>query len=284
MIDRGAGYSPRSPTSQPGNSDVNVVSALTHARLGTFQPTWANRRLPRRRPQCSYFIGTPPCSLNEFRVFAGVGTGRLGFVNPSQLEERILKIDGIEAARVVEENSKPIEIHVIARHNKPAKQVVRDVQSLAAALFNVEIDRRIVSVVQLADSDLVGGDRPRIVDIEEAANGSTASVKVTLDWHDTTLVGEVSGAAARLTRNRQVGEAVLVALGQALVPEASFAVASIDVPILGSRPIAVAQIVVVTHQSERMVVGCSIVNDDESYAVVRSVLDALNRLVPDLRR
>ena len=79
-------------------------------------------------------------------------------------------------------------------------------------------------------------------------------------------------------------EAVLEALGQALHAEASFAVASVDVPTLGSRRIAVAQIVLVTNQTERLMIGSAAVDDDESRAVVRAVLDALNRVVPDLRR
>lgn len=200
------------------------------------------------------------------------------------LQEKITRLDGVEATRVVGTTSKLDEVHVLARRTKPAKQVVRDVQSLAAALFGVDIDRRIISVVQLADTDLAEGDRPAIVDISETTNGSKSSVTVTLTWHDDSLVGTVSGAAATATRSRLVAEATLEALGQALHSEASFAVASVDVPTLGSRRVAVAQIVLVTNAAERLMVGSAVVDDDEPRAVVRAVLDALNRIVPDLRR
>lgn len=200
------------------------------------------------------------------------------------LQAKIVRLDGVEAARVVGTDSKLDEIHVLAKKTKPAKQVVRDVQSLAAALFGVDIDRRIVSVVQLADGDLAGGDRPAIVDISETTDGSKTSVRVTLGWHDTSLVGETVGAAATATRNRLVAEAVLGALGQALHADASFAVASVDVANLGSRRVAIAQVVLVTNQSERLMIGSSLVDEDEPRAVVRAVLDALNRVVPDLRR
>ncbi len=202
----------------------------------------------------------------------------------SALQAKIVRLEGIEAARVVGSDSRLEEIHVLARRTKPAKQVVRDVQSLAAALFGVDIDRRIISVVQLADGDLATGDRPAIVDIAETTDGSKTSVRVTLDWHDSSLVGETKGAAATATRNRLVAEAALSALGQALHAEASFAVSSVDVPTLGSRRVAIAQVVLVTTQSERLMVGSSLVEDDEPRAVVRAVLDALNRVVPDLRR
>jgi len=48
--------------------------------------------------------------------------------------------------------------------------------------------------------------------------------------------------------------------------------------------VAVAQIGLVTNQQERLMVGSALVDDDESRAVVRAVLDALNRVVPGLRR
>ncbi|HJR91750.1 MAG TPA: hypothetical protein VJ938_04875 [Acidimicrobiia bacterium] len=201
-----------------------------------------------------------------------------------ELQAKLSRLEGVEAVRVVGTDSKIEEVHVLARRSKPAKQVVRDVQSLAAAVFGLDLDRRVVSVVQLADGDLVGGERPAIVDISEVTDGSKSSVKVTLSWHDASMIGETTGAAATATRNRLVAEATLEALGQALDAQASFAVASIDVPTLGSRRVAIAQVVLVTSKSERSMVGCSLVDDDESRAVVRAVLDALNRVVPDLRR
>lgn len=200
------------------------------------------------------------------------------------LQAKLARLDGVEAVRVVGTDSKLDEIHVLARMAKPAKQVVRDVQSLAAAAFGIDVDRRIVSVVQLADGDLAAGDRPAIVDIFETTDGSRSTVRVTLEWNDEMLVGETTGAAASATRNRLVAEAALEALGQALHAEASFAVASVDIPTLGSRRVAVAQVVLVTQQAERLMIGSAVVDEDESRAVVRAVLDALNRVVPDLRR
>lgn len=205
-------------------------------------------------------------------------------MNLSTLQAKLARLEGVEAVKVVGTETRLDEIHVLARRGKPAKQIVRDVQSLAAAAFGIDIDRRIVSVVQLSDGDMSTAERPVIVDIAETTDGSRSSVRVTLDWHDNALVGETTGAAATATRNRLVAEATLAALTQALQPDASFGVASVDVPTLGARRVAVAQVVLVTNKSERLMVGSSLVDDDESRAVVRAVLDALNRVVPDLRR
>ncbi len=198
-------------------------------------------------------------------------------------QEKIGRIEGVEAARVVTGNGQISEIHVLARRNKAPKQVVRDVQSLSQALFGEEIDRRLVSVVQLSDSDLEGGLRPALIDVAETLDGSRAEVSVSLRWNDELLTGSARGAAASSTRARQIAEATLEAVRQGIHREAALAVSSMDVPLLGSRKVAIAQVVVVTEATERMLIGCAYVEDEEARAVVRAVLDALNRFLPDLK-
>lgn len=199
------------------------------------------------------------------------------------LQEKIGRLEGVEAVRVVSGNGSISEVHVLARRTKPPKQLVRDVQSLGQALFGLDIDRRVVSVVQLSDADLEGGLRPALVDVSELLEGSRAEVAVTLRWEDELLVGKSAGAAANATRARQIAEATLVAISQMILEDVALAVGSMDVPTLGSRRVAIAQIVLVTESAERMLIGSAYVEEEESRAVVRAVLDALNRLLPDLR-
>ena len=200
------------------------------------------------------------------------------------LQEKISRIDGVEAARVVAGNGHIDEIHVLARRNKPPKQVVRDVQSLAQALFGINIDRRIVSVVQLADSVLNAGTRPALVDVSESVDSNRNEVTVTLKWRERLLVGQSTGAAASTTRWRLIAEATLEAVRQSIHHDVGLAISAIDLPMLGSRELAIAQVVVVTESSERQLIGSAYVEGEESRAVVRSVLDALNRLLPDLEK
>lgn len=204
-------------------------------------------------------------------------------MDSAALQQKIGRIDGVEAARVVAKNGHVDEIHILARRNKPPKQLVRDVQSLSQAMFGIDIDRRVVSVVQLGDTDLDSGLRPALVDVSEALEGARAEVTVTLRWQDSLLIGTATGAAASATRPRQIAEATLEAIRQAIRNDTAIAISSMDVPILGSRRVAVAQLVLVREGSERMLIGSAYVDDDDTKAVVRAVLDALNRLLPDLK-
>lgn len=209
--------------------------------------------------------------------------GTLREVDAIALQEKIGRIEGVEAVRVVGSNGSIEEIHVLARTTKAPKQLVRDVQSLGHALFGEDIDRRVVSIVQLSDGDLDGGLRPALVDISETLDGARATITVNLRWNDQLYRGTSGGAASTATRPRQIAEATVDALRQGIHPGAALAVASMDVPNLGGRHIAVAQIILVTDATERMLIGAALVDEDEARAVVRAVLDGLNRLLPDLR-
>jgi len=156
------------------------------------------------------------------------------------LEEAIRHLPGIRAASVVTNAEKvPVEVHVLAAPGKPARHVVRDVQSLAMARYDIDLDHRIVSVVLLAEEDVpdVG---PVASEILGSSNGDSRQAtdeavhEVAPDSGGPIEVGEVS-----------VDE---VSLGSATVPgagrEDDWAAAGAEV-----RPV-ISQIMVRTAGAE----------------------------------
>lgn len=70
----------------------------------------------------------------------------------ADVERELCRIPEVRAARIVADTSgNPVEVHVLASVGKHAKQVVRDIQSVAMATVGLTLDHRIVSVVQLDD-------------------------------------------------------------------------------------------------------------------------------------
>lgn len=199
-------------------------------------------------------------------------------------EDIVKSLPGIETVRVITDGGEPSEVHVLAQPGKPAKQLVRDIQSVAQAQFHTAIDRRIISVVQIEGADLLTGNRPVVKDVSEAVSGSRISVTVELAWHDERIVGTATGPAAQSTKLRMVAEATLNALEQALDEDVAFGVSAVDITSVGSHLVAIAVIVFVVGGSERVLTGSAIGGGDPSQAMVRAVLDALNRHVPSLRR
>ncbi len=201
-----------------------------------------------------------------------------------ELEEALCRLPSVDAVRIVGTNGRIEEVHVLAAPAKPAKQVVRDVQSLAMASYGINIDRRTVSVVQIERGEREGGERPSILDIRETTEGARLDAAVTLGWQGEVFVGEAAGPAASATRLRLIGEATLRALEAAIGGEIGLALAALETPTVGNRQVAIAQVVVVSAGEERTMVGSALVGKETSQAAVRAVLDAINRHIPQLRR
>ena len=134
----------------------------------------------------------------------------------AKLEQDLLRVPGVRSARVVG-GDVPSEIHIVTTSKRSPKQVVRDVQSLAAAGFGIPIDHRIVSVVQLDDpppppvetavasAGSAGSTAPTPVQAPEAVggNGGTTSADVGVGVKDVAATNG-SSEAHRLVLDRVV--------------------------------------------------------------------------------
>lgn len=223
------------------------------------------------------------------------------------LERELCRIPEVSAARVVAGTDGSVEeVHILSSPAKHAKQVVRDVQSVAMATFDLDIDRRVVSVVQLDaaggmaradDQDPDGaGDitnssvrpdaAPRInVDSVAASRAGlqcTAQVVLSRDGEQATGIAE--GLVATSSVLRLVAQAAISALRQ-LEPAAVRAdVEAATVINLAERAVALATVVIVVPPYEEVCSGSAVVRSaGELDAVARAVLDATNRRLPQLR-
>ncbi len=196
-----------------------------------------------------------------------------------ELEETLARLPSINAVRVAVEGNTVTEVHVLAAPDKAAKQVVRDVQTLALARFGITVDRRSVSVVQIGPEQIHSEeDRPAIMGVHEIPEGSRTTVVVTLLWQGEEYVGTATGPAAPSARLRLIGEAALRAVENIIGGEA-LALDAIGAPGIGMRKVIVSVVVSTGSLGEDVVVGSALSHGDDSEAAVRSVLDALNRRI-----
>lgn len=212
------------------------------------------------------------------------------------VETELCRLPDLSAARIVADSvGRPVEVHVLALPGKHPKQIVRDVQSVAMASFGLQLDHRIVSVVQLGGEEVAddGDDdehpleqfRPRIVAINIEAAGLRAHVRVTLAHNSEERAGAAEGTIAAASRPRLVGAATLDAIRQ-LVPAAEcLDLDSAQMVRVGPHDVAIVALVVVVPPHEEIVSGSAIVhqNQDPSDAVVRAVLNATNRKLSRVR-
>jgi len=207
------------------------------------------------------------------------------------LELELCRLPEVSSARVVTDASgQPTEIHILAKPGKPAKQIARDVVSVGIASFGLELDRRIVSVVQFGTNGRTTDDeidlvsfRPRIVSISTDTTGLRAMVRVTLENDGAETIGFGEGSTATATRYRLVALATLDALRQLEPAAECLDVESAQVVRVGSYDVAVVAIVFVTPPGEQIVSGSAVVREIQpDDAIARAVLDATNRRLPHL--
>lgn len=206
-------------------------------------------------------------------------------VNFRELEENLTRMDSVDAARVVNQGSTITELHVIAAMDKPAKQVVRDVQSLAMARFGVSIDHRVISVVQIRPHDVEVGTEARaaLMRVDESPNGTRTTIEVTLRHDDQEYVGTATGPAVISARHRLVGEATINAIEQTFPSIPPIALDAISIAPVGQNEVVVAVVVSAGARGvENINVGSAVIANDPDDASVKSVLNALNRRLGNL--
>jgi hypothetical protein len=179
-------------------------------------------------------------------------------------------------------SDKPLEIHILASGDKPAKQLVRDVQSLAAAAYDLSIDHRIVSIVETHEN---GGPQqstePRVVLnwLMMASQGESGRIDVGLRWPTGETAGGAQAASAnRETRARAGAEAVGKALESTLLQRrASVEIDSVVLPRVGSSDAVLVKALFREQGSVTVLLGSALIEDDVASAAARALLDALNR-------
>ena len=203
----------------------------------------------------------------------------------TEVEREICRLPDVSIARLVAEpGGRVSEVHIVALPGKHPKQIVRDVQSIALASFGLELDRRVISVVQLGSNILEegypsgAGPRPSILAITAEASGLRSLVRVTLMRDDEEAVGFAEGSIASTARHRLVATATVDALRQLEPAAECIDVDHAEIVRVGAHDIAVVTIVFVVPPGEQLVSGSAVVRpQQEADAVARAVLDATNR-------
>lgn len=211
--------------------------------------------------------------------------------DPSQrasVERALEGLTGMVAVRLVPGFERPVdELHALVTDDRSPKQVVRDIQSLLYTRFDLSIDHRVVSVVQLAEDDPIVSATvqhvpPRVVLTRTSVTQSMAEATVTVvltdgdgNEHSGLAAGDVSPASQR----SGAGRATLAALAEMLPESTTVSLADLDLVQCGGVDIVVAVLEVRSARTDVVVTGSSGVRRGEVDAACRAVLNGLNRML-----
>lgn len=201
-------------------------------------------------------------------------------------EQSIKQIRSVIATRIKANSLDEIEeIHVLANSKRNPKQIVRDIESMFAAQFGMEIDHKKVSVVQLEGDEEAPPSvskkgeqiRPKLVSVSLRTLNTMAEVKVELSAQDEIMEGISSGTSTNYNKLRLFVDATISALSGFMMDKLVFATEDVSITCLGKHQVVQVAISLITPVGEQTLVGCAMVKNDEREAVVKATLDAVNR-------
>jgi hypothetical protein len=206
----------------------------------------------------------------------------------ADLEKAILQIPDIRAVRVVVgPDGNPVEVHVVAGGSKVPKQIVRDVQTVAMATVGTQIDHRIVSVVQFpaeegpapaeAPAPAAAPTETRVTfdEISTETRGTTSRVRVALSKGGQKAAGEAAGVTSSETLTRLAAAATIEAIKKLRSNGHWLALEDASISRLGTHDVAIATVVM--GPGPITLSGSAVVTGQHTEAIVRAVLDAVNR-------
>jgi len=217
---------------------------------------------------------------------------------PKRAEAAIRSLRDVEGVSVQIEDDDIREIHVLTTSARPAKQIVRDVQTLLLTRFNRPIDHRVVSVAYArpgpalaahaerepaAEPEEQPAHRIRFGSVNLYVASGKAQAQVELGWKGLTRLGTATGSSTREGAHGLIATATLLAVQEFLEDGLALSLQDIDLLKLGKQDVIVVSLSLLAHRSEKTLVGCCTVEQDTQQAVVLATLSALNRVVGGLR-
>lgn len=201
-----------------------------------------------------------------------------------EYEQALRQIKSVTAVRINGSVQGEIEeIHILTGKDRNPKQIVRDVESVLAAQFDIQIDHKKISVAQLGEDEEITSSlpdwwiRPKLLGITSRTVNNSVEVKVELQAGERTFEGDASGFASSYNKLRLFVEATAKALNSLVQDKFLFVAEDVTIIQLMKHKVALVAITMVTPSGEDSLAGCAIVKNDDREAVVKASLDAVNR-------
>lgn len=198
----------------------------------------------------------------------------------ASLEDLISSLDGVYSAKVVlSKDQVPEEIHLLASEKKSPKTITRDVQSALMAAFDINIDYRIISIAQVPAKMSQREIRLDYAGIETKFIDGNGEVCIFLSCGSSRMQGRSCYIGRQqLALIRAVALATLDSIYQHLTdPDKShFELVSAEIEDVAGRS---AVLLAISDEKNQEYLGIAFIKENTEDAVVRAVLNALNRRI-----
>lgn len=201
----------------------------------------------------------------------------------SCIEEFLNNIEGIESCKIVGKGDEMVEIHVLSDSTRSPKQISRDVESAIMTHFGIRIDRKIISIVQLKDTENRFTSRIKFAGVSLSSNGNAVEVEAKLLFEEREYIAKQIGVNTVPNRNRLVAEATLKALEEIIGQAYIMYTNDVIVNCINDYKVVTVMVTFKLSNSEELLAGAAVVKNDVNEAIARAALDAVNRRVKGIK-
>lgn len=202
-------------------------------------------------------------------------------ISVKEIEAVLRRLRGVVAARVVCDAFGGIEeIHAVSEADRPAKMVVRDIESALLSHWNLAPHRNKISVAQMQPGQAsrpLSKPRLRFVEAQVAVTETETRARVVLRQNDAAdLVGAASTGADG-SRDVLLATAAVRAIESGYDAVGRLRLIETARVTLGGREMVVLLVALPAGKTDDLLTGSALVRSDPDRAVVAATLDAVNR-------
>lgn len=195
------------------------------------------------------------------------------------MEQVLARLRGVVSSRIVTREGDIQEVHILAGLGRPAKHIVRDVETALYAQFALPIDHRVISIAQLDSAAEYVPESLRLIfsSLKTEMTSHSSVVHVGLEMGEQTFAGYAEGPRKARNHGRIAAKATLNALQSVLQPSGRLVLDHIVHVTVGARNVCTVSLRFSNNGSEERLLGSALVEADHFEPAVKSVLMAINR-------
>ena len=225
--------------------------------------------------------------LNSFRNYI---IPRKFNYNIVEIEKFLKNLNDILFAKIILSDDNDIkEIHIITSHTSNPKKIIRDVESLLLAKYNIEVDYRKISIAQVKDDEIDNGHmaddtkplpRLKLANVKVTNNGNHFEVVVDFENNGKLYSGKMSGVDWEKNYEYLVAKAAMEGINSFLEGYVFFQIDEIKkIELESEKKLIVVSLDLIDSNKKENLVGSAVENNDVNHAVVRAMLKAANRRI-----